>query len=114
MLSDCRREFCFDRESGKLQVKDNITFSVSEDGQTVTENLVTQIVPESTADGVLLKTEKGICIIETGQPKDCIEIKEYDHSNHQGEMEKVYAIQWPVAVDSGKAECSFSVTAEWK
>lgn len=114
VLSDFRREFCFDRESGKLQVKDNITFSVSEDGQTVTENLVTQIVPESTADGVLLKTEKGICIIETGQPKDCIEIKEYDHSNHQGEMEKVYAIQWPVAVDSGKAECSFSVTAEWK
>lgn len=114
LLSDFRRELCFDRKSGRLQVKDNIAFAAAEEGRTVTENLVTQILPEITADGVLLKTGRGTCIVKTGQAGESIEVKEYDHSNHQGEMEKVYAIQWPVSAAGGRAECSFSVTVEWK
>lgn len=114
LLGGFRREFRFDRISGKLSVADHITFSHPQDGQKVTENLITQIPPVVTDSGVLLKTEKGTCILSIDQPGGRVEIREYDHSNHQGKKEKVYGIQWPVKVSGGEAVCGFSVTAEWE
>jgi len=115
LLSGFQRNFCFNRETGELQVSDRITFSGSgEESQKVTENLITQIPPERADGQVLLKTRKGTCIIRTGCPKDGIRIREYDHSNHKGKPEKVYAIQWPAEAADGVAVCNFSVTVEWK
>lgn len=114
VLTGLQRDFCFDRRTGELQVKDEIAFCGPKVDQTVKENLVTQILPELSEGQILLKTPKGTCTIKTGQPKERMEVLEYDHSNHQGKMEKVYAIQWPAEVTCGRAVCDFSVKVEWK
>lgn len=113
LLDELHREFHFDIETGKLLVKDCFRFDQAR-GQEVSENLITQIRPVVEGNTVLLKTEKGTCRVEVDALEGSIEVREYDHSNHQGVTEKVYGIQWQAALADGKGQCSFCVVTEWK
>ena len=64
--------------------------------QEITENLITQIKPQLLEDHILLEQDgkKALLKIEGIHPSKEVVIQEYAHSNHQGEVEKVYAIQW--------------------
>lgn len=108
LLERFERTFRFDLVSGRLLVEDSIRFS--EEGREVTENLVTQICPVIAQSGVVLE-EGGVRTVLSIEDMDPagIRILEYAHSNHQGKLEKVYALQWQVPVSGRRAVCAFSV-----
>ncbi len=112
-LKELQREFHFDTETGKLLVRDCFTFDQAK-GAEARENLITQIRPVAEENKVLLETEKGTCTVEVEGLEGSIEIREYDHSNHQGVTEKVYGIAWPAAAADGRAQSRFCVTTQWK
>ena len=112
-MKELQREFHFDTETGKLLVRDCFTFDQAK-GAEARENLITQIRPVAEENKVLLETEKGTCTVEVEGLEGSIEIREYDHSNHQGVTEKVYGIAWPAAAADGRAQSRFCVTTQWK
>lgn len=95
------RKLQFDPENGGLVVQD----CFEAPGCEITENLVTQIVPEISGGRVLLKRD-GVtgCIEIPDLEEDGLTVVEYDHSNHSGEPEKVYGIRWRVRLQDGKGE----------
>ncbi len=153
LLDGFSREFRFERESGRLSVRDCVVFSGERERETrgtaakgrevsgveapgmkvfgtkihgmraheietrsteamggrVVENLVTQLPPQVDGNHVCLKGERGSCILEVDQADVRFRIKEYEHRNHQGMAEKVYAIQWEIPENAGKWECAFSI-----
>lgn len=75
---------------------------------TVTENLVTQIVPKLRGNEVLLEGNGTVCRIQI-KPALTPEIITKEHSNHQGEKEQVYLIQWNVFVEN-KAQVEIHIS----
>ena len=103
------RTLQFNQENGNLQVSDRfVPGEAFAETEVMTENLVTQILPEVNGNQVTLARD-GVHVVLTVQVPENPEItvKEYAHSNHRGEPETVYAVQWKVA--GGKSR--FSVAA---
>lgn len=133
LLQRFERIFRFDLGSGRLAVQDNICFpeeeTASRDSREtlnfrdagevraaqasweILENLVTQIRPRVFGSGIVLEAGgvRAALSIEGTEPSG-VRILEYDHSNHQGRSEKVYALQWQVPAVDGKAACTFCIT----
>lgn len=101
------REFAFDLKSGKLELKDRFERA----GNEVFERMVTQILPKVCGNYVVLEKDGTKCRLEIKDlAEDGILVEEYDHSNHSGEMEKVYAICWKVKMQDGKGESEISIS----
>ncbi|MBD5460224.1 MAG: hypothetical protein HDR26_04675 [Lachnospiraceae bacterium] len=129
LLERFERTFQFDLVTGRLLVRDSIWFPGERGGvqsgfgvketkeqpkaQEVVENLVTQIRPAIAREGIVLEAGKirAVLSIDGADPSGVI-IREYDHSNHQGFNEKVYALQWHVPVALGRADCAFHIWIE--
>ncbi|MCD8327268.1 MAG: heparinase II/III family protein [Lachnospiraceae bacterium] len=123
------REVRFDLENGRAEVTDRFDLSfekltvppdidsaASENSVSVTENLVTQILPVIEENRVYLEQNGAKAVIEIeklpGAVDPEIRIVEYDHRNHQGEAEKVYGIRWEVPLKDGRGTGRFLVFSE--
>ena len=53
-----------------------------------------------------------MCILTVTGPDPVISIKEYQHSDHRGIAQKVYAIQWEVPHTAERADCVFYMELE--
>lgn len=105
------RELGFDLKDGRLELKDRFEMA----GEEVSERLVTQILPEVCKNQVILEKDGVRCCLEVKDlAKDGIWVEEYDHSNHSGKMEKVYAICWKVEIKDGKGESRAEISVEGK
>ena len=104
-LSAFTREIVFDREKGILTVGD--TFE-SEEEIYITENLVTQFLPEVEGNSIIL-LGKNICHIQLltkdKNTKNMPRVIQMEQSNHQGKKEIVYLIQWDRVVRKYHKEC---------
>ncbi len=93
-LKSFTRQISFHRENGVLTVED--TFECTGE-VAVTENLVTQFLPEIEDNSIIL-IGKEICHIQiaSGDNKVSTPLRviSKEHYNHQGEKEQVYLIQW--------------------
>lgn len=98
LMDGLRRTVSFDRVCGRLEICDTFMLAEKDGEQEITENLITQIKPQLLEDHILLEQDgkKALLKIEGIHPSKEVVIQEYAHSNHQGEVEKVYAIQWVV------------------
>lgn len=95
------RELRFGLEDGRLELQDRF----GKVGNEVSERLVTQILPEVNGNHVVLEKDGVKCRLEIQDlDEGGIVVKEYSHSNHSGEPEKVYAICWKVKMQDGKGE----------
>lgn len=96
-LSSYKREFTFYKGTGELVVED--TFMCMEEEVTVTQNLVTQYEPMIIAQAgrIVIAGEKETVTVDVAEGAT-FRMKEMDHSNHSGEPEKVYLIQWDIRV----------------
>ncbi len=73
--------------------------------------MVTQILPKVCGNYVVLEKDGTKCRLEIKDlAEDGISVEEYGHSNHSGEMEKVYAICWKVKMKDGKGESEISIS----
>ena len=93
-LKNFIREICFYKDSGALTVED--TFECIGE-VAVTENLVTQFLPEIEGNSIIL-IGKEICHIQiaasNNKASTPLRVISMEHYNHQGEKEQVYLIQW--------------------
>lgn len=96
LLEHFTRKFTFDLQTGSLAVTDCIRPGGS--GAKVLENLITQIPPVLSDGDILLEKDGLKCRLSPSCGLFGVTVKELLHKNHQGQPEKVYAIQWPVPV----------------
>lgn len=100
-VPEITRELRFGLEDGRLELQDRFEKA----GNEVSERLVTQIFPEVSGNHVVLEKDGVKCLLEIQDlDEGGISVKEYSHSNHSGEPEKVYAICWKVKMQDGKGE----------
>ncbi|MCD7806137.1 MAG: heparinase II/III-family protein [Lachnospiraceae bacterium] len=124
------REIRFDLEDGKARITDrfdlgagmlpgNVSaagFPPEEKGNSVsvTENLVTQILPVIKENRIYLERNGAKAVIEVeklpGVETLEITVAEADHQNHQGQAEKVYGIRWEVHLTDGRGTARFTVS----
>jgi len=117
-LASYHREFSFYKGTGELCVTDTFVpagENVPGDAPCdviVTQNLVTQhepmIIPQ--ANRIVVRGEKE-CVTVDVLEGAVFQIKEMEHSNHSGEPEKVYLIQWDVRVH-GETTLKMVIRAE--
>ncbi len=101
------RSFSFDKENGELVIRD--WFEAGEEGAVVTENFVTQYIPEIAEDKVILCGEAASCILEMDQKISDIRVSRETHANHQGNPEVVYRIFFDIKItDSEKVTIRIS------
>lgn len=98
----------FNLKSGQLQITDEFQMS-GDEGECVEENLITQITPVVEENRVVLTAGTQVCIL-TFQHNNSINILEYEHCNHKGIKEKVYAIRWNVNMVNGAGSETFWLT----
>ena len=100
----------FDLCSGELRVKDVFALCQNENREeNVLENIVTQLKPLTEGNRVILTKDGVRGVLTVLDPAfSGFLIKEYEHSNHNGVSEKVYAIQWKVM----GAESCFTMNKE--
>ena len=97
-LSSYKRKFTFYKGTGELIVED--TFVGGEECVTVTQNLVTQYKPILVlqAGRIVIVGELETVTVDVAEGA-IFRVEEMEHSNHSGEPEKVYLIQWDVRVE---------------
>lgn len=101
------RRFEFNLGNGGLWVRDRLWLSC---GSEVLENLITQVQPELTDGGILLRSGLVTMLLRIALPTQAdISVQTYCHRNHQGEPEPVYAIQWAVPAVGDTAESCFFI-----
>ena len=104
-LNTFKREICFERENGTLTVRDMFE---SEEEICITENLVTQFLPEIEGNSIIL-LGKSICHIQIiagdKNMQNLPRVIPMEYSNHQGKKENVYLIQWDRVVKRYHREC---------
>ncbi len=102
------RRLEFDLTNGLLKVTDDFTL-YGKPGERVQENLVTQIPPVVEKNRILFQDESATCILtfpgNDGFAGKAVRILEYEHDNHKGVKEKVYALRWDVPLIQGQG-CS--------
>ena len=107
-VKSLRRTLEFDLVSGKLAVCDSVRMG---SGQSMTENLVTQLCPVVEGERVLLSSGGMFCVLRLPE-KAQARVREYSHSNHKGVMEKVYAIQWEAELTDGVGISRYDIELE--
>lgn len=81
------RRLEFDLKGGGLRVWD--CFRLPSGSTTVFENLITQVPPERTNDGVILRSGSVAGLLRITLPSQAnISIQTYSHRNHRGELEQ--------------------------
>lgn len=99
------RKMKFNKEKGTLIIED--IFECEEEVK-ITENLVTQFLPE-VADNSIILFGKKVCHIqllsEKKEKQNMPRVVPVEHSNHQGEKEKVYLLQWDRVIRKQHKEC---------
>lgn len=113
LLQSFRRSLRFSLEDGSLIVCDRFEVSAGRSRE-VTENLVTQIPPVIRKGEVVLESGGVTAILSMGGDlgETDITVREYSHSSHIGQPEKVFAIRWKVPVDDGSGCSSFRIICE--
>lgn len=108
-VKSCHRNFRFSLADGQLCVEDNFVLQESACASIV-ENLVTQILPEVDGNLIILQHQGASAILYISDLEDEgeVTVREYEHSNHAGRMEKVYAIEWEIEVKDGKAQSNWN------
>ena len=96
-------KFCL--KTGKLTVTDDFLL-YGEPGEYVEENLITQIPPVIEKNRVLLTDGTKVCSLTVEQAAS-FTVTEYEHSNHKGLQEKVYAVRWKVGLKEGTGRSTF-------
>lgn len=95
------RSFSFDKRSGGLVICD--AFEASEGEAVITENFVTQYIPEIKEGKVLLKGAESACVLTVEGQVGQMDVCKEQHSNHQGQPEDVYRIYFDIKIaDSEK------------
>lgn len=89
-----------------LEVED--IFTKSAQTQSITENLVTQYPPKTEGSRILLCGAESCAVIEAEGIEGAIHVYEKPHSNHAGEAQSVYLIQWQVPLET--ARCRLTIT----
>ena len=102
------RSLRFCRETGQLQAEDRFWLKHA---KTVAENLVTQYEPQMEGNGFSLRGQDGVLRIRVEELAD-FKVEKETFSNHQGQEEVLYRIQWLLKTEDGKAESRF--TADWE
>lgn len=110
LLERFGRRFSFDLGTGELRVRDRLRLPHGGTGP-VLERLVTQIPPELTEDGIVLKSGSAMAVIRiSGPSRPEVTVETYSRRNHAGKVEPVYAIQWVVPILNRTAESGFCVS----
>lgn len=84
------RSVSFDKRSGELILCD--AFKALKEGAVVTENFVTQYIPEIKDGKIYLKGEENTCVLLVEGQITQFHVSREQHSNHQGQSEDVYRI----------------------
>ncbi len=110
VLEHFQRKLQFSLNDGRLKVCDEFVWPEAGCGK-VTENLITQIMPVLEKDRILLNSGAvtAALVIEGINPEQEVCVKKYIHSNHYGQPENVYAIQWNVIAKEKKTSCCFEI-----
>lgn len=122
LLEKCIRRFRFDLQTGMLVVDDFFQFpesikadpvNTSAPEKQVTENLITQIRPVVTEQGILLEKDGECALITIREPAmPLVQVRKYVHKNPKGKPEDVYAIQWQMAATDKTVASSFAVSSK--
>lgn len=112
LLERFERNLSFDMETGELRVWDRLCLSHGGTGP-ILERLITQIPPELTEDGIVLKSGSAMAVIKINEPSwPEITVETYSRRSHLGETEPVYAIQWEIPVRGQTGESNFCVNCQ--
>lgn len=111
-LKKLNREIRFDKKTGKISLEDRFEFS--RPGNLITERFISQIAPVIENDQVIFKQDGvvGKIIFENKTIKPTITI--YDHLNHRGEQEQVYAVDYCIKCTDISMVCNFIIEVEEK
>lgn len=105
-LERFHRQLCFSITDGTLEIKDELALPEGKAWQEgmIEENLITQIPPRIQGEKIILAGEVigAVLFIDEIFAQQDVTIREYIHSNYQGEPEKVYAIRWQVPAGESK------------
>lgn len=107
MVRHLLRRLEFDLDTGMLKVCDKIQMHEDKE-ERVEENLVTQIRPVVEGEKVLLPSGEWVCVL-TLSGRENVHIIEYEHSNHKGVREKVYAVRWEVELKKGAGSSEYTM-----
>ena len=99
-------KFCL--KTGQLKVTDKFLL-YGEPGEYVEENLITQIPPVVEKDRVLLTDGRKVCSLRVEQAAG-FTVTEYEHCNHKGVQEKVYAVRWKADLKGKTGMSTFHLT----
>ena len=112
LLERFERNLSFDMETGELRVRDRLCLSHGGTGP-ILERLITQIPPELTKDGIVLKSGSAMAVIKINEPSwPEITVETYSRRSHLGRTEPVYAIQWEAPIQDRTAESNFCVNCQ--
>lgn len=101
------RQIQLELHSGRLHIRDRAR-GIPEAGG-LTENLVTQIKPEITPDGICLRGREGTISVRALDKSGDYTVKEVVFHNHRGNEEKVWLLQWQVPARNGEAATAIYV-----
>ncbi len=102
------RQLAYDPAAETLEVEDVLT--LTEDGLSMRENLVTQYEPKVQDGVILLRGARHACRILVPEGSGELQVEARNHSNHQGQPETVYCISWEVPMTGeGVRGCRFRV-----
>lgn len=88
------------------------SFEPSEETDSIVENFITQHKPVVDNNCIFLQGERGICKMTVENDAE-ISVIPQKHSNHQGEEEIVYLLQWKVPISAGEvSECAIKIDCE--
>ena len=101
MVKAFTRRISFDKKTGEVILEDY--FVAGEEGAVVTENFVTQYIPEIGSGYIRLCGEENTCILQVEYKGIDFGVKKETHLDHQGQPEDVYRITFGIEIaDSEK------------
>ena len=85
------------------------SFEVSKQTRTITENLVTQYLPIVEGNVIQIQGNRAKMEITVEGADGDIQILSESHSNHNGQQEPVYLVQWNVKLQGKDTACNMSI-----
>lgn len=85
------------------------SFEVSKQSRTITENLVTQYLPIVEGNVIRIQGDRTRMEIAVDSTDGEIQILSKSHSNHNGQQEPVYLVQWNVKLQGKDTVCNMSI-----
>ena len=90
-----------------MRVEDS--FELSQQTRTITENLVTQHQPIVEGNVIRIQGDRARMEIAVDSTDGEIQILSKSHSNHNGQQEPVYLLQWDVKLQGKDTVCNMSI-----